>query len=55
MLFFPEGSFVTNVIVDEVKVLSWKWSLARLKVPSCMYYEWSWDPGDCLLASLVLP
>ncbi|GAU17401.1 hypothetical protein TSUD_232770 [Trifolium subterraneum] len=45
---FANGSFIPKVIVDEIKVMSWKWSLARLKVSPCLFYEWTWDPGDCL-------
>lgn len=26
-------------IVEEVKVLSWRWCLSRLKIPACLYYE----------------
>jgi len=36
-------------IVEEVKVLSWRWSLLRMNIPSCLFYEWCWDPVDCLL------
>jgi mannosylglycoprotein endo-beta-mannosidase len=46
---FSTGCFSPRVIVEEIKVVSWKWCLARLKVTPCMYYEWIWDPGDCLL------
>jgi hypothetical protein len=46
---FASGNFNPRLIVEDIKVLSWKWCLARLKVYPCMYYEWSWDPGDCLL------
>ncbi|KAK2372436.1 hypothetical protein QL285_073568 [Trifolium repens] len=46
---FSTNTFLPMVIVDEVKVLSWKWSLARLKISPCLSYEWSWDPDDCLL------
>jgi hypothetical protein len=28
-------------IVDEIKVVSWFWVLSRLKIASCLYYEWS--------------
>jgi hypothetical protein len=35
-------------LVEEIKVVSWKWSLARLKLKPCLFYEWVWDPGDCL-------
>jgi hypothetical protein len=34
-------------IVDNIKVLSWTWSAYRLKIPPCLFYEWSWDPGLC--------
>jgi hypothetical protein len=34
-------------IVEEIKVLTWKWSIDRLKIPPCMFYEWTWNPGDC--------
>lgn len=33
-------------IVDEIKVLSLKWSLSRLKGSPRLFYEWSWDPGE---------
>lgn len=36
-------------VVEEVKVLSWRWVLERMKIPMCLFYEWSWDPRDCLL------
>jgi hypothetical protein len=45
------NSVVKNYIdiVEDVKVLSWKWSVDRLKVTPSLYYEWCWDPGDCFL------
>ncbi|PNX99671.1 cysteine-rich receptor-like protein kinase, partial [Trifolium pratense] len=46
---FATGVFNPRMIVEDIKVLSWKWCLARLKVSPCLFYEWSWDPGDCLL------
>jgi hypothetical protein len=46
---FTNWSFNPKKMVDDVKVLSWKWSLARLKIPPCLFYEWHWDPGDCLV------
>ncbi|GAU26540.1 hypothetical protein TSUD_361730 [Trifolium subterraneum] len=45
---FANGSFNPKVIADDIKILSWKWSLARVKMSPCMFYEWTWDPGDCL-------
>jgi mannosylglycoprotein endo-beta-mannosidase len=35
-------------IVEEVKVLSWRWSVDCLKISPCLFYEWTWDPGDCM-------
>lgn len=35
-------------MVDQIKVLSWQWSLARLKIATCMFYEWCWNPRYCL-------
>ncbi|GAU43110.1 hypothetical protein TSUD_373050 [Trifolium subterraneum] len=46
---FANGSFSPKVIVEEIKVLSWKWCLSRTKISPCMFYEWTWDPGECLL------
>jgi hypothetical protein len=34
-------------LVEEVKVLSWRWSADRLKISPCLFYEWVWDPGAC--------
>jgi hypothetical protein len=45
---FSTGSFLPYGIVEEIKVLSWKWSLGRLRITPCLFYEWNWDPGECL-------
>jgi hypothetical protein len=34
-------------VVEEIKVLSWNWSMDCLKISPCLFYEWCWDPGDC--------
>ncbi|KAK2446021.1 hypothetical protein QL285_016880 [Trifolium repens] len=46
---FANGSFNAKAVVDDIKVLSWKWSLARLNLAPSLFYEWTWDPGDCFL------
>jgi hypothetical protein len=46
---FATGIFSPRAIVEEIKVVSWKWGLVRLKVSPCMFYEWVLDPGDCFL------
>ncbi|MCI14470.1 pantothenate synthetase [Trifolium medium] len=38
---FANGSFVPKVIVDEIKVMSWKWCLTRMKLSPCLFYEWT--------------
>jgi len=35
-----------NEVVDEIKVLSWRWGSSRLK---CLCYAWTWDPHNCLV------
>lgn len=35
-------------VVDEIKVVSWRWLLERFQGPSCLFYEWEWDPRYCL-------
>lgn len=36
-------------LVDEVKVMSWRWLLGRFNIPVCMFYEWCWSPRDCMM------
>lgn len=35
-------------MVEEVKVLSWRWVLDRTNIPTCLFYEWNWNPIYCL-------
>ncbi|GAU14513.1 hypothetical protein TSUD_250550 [Trifolium subterraneum] len=46
---FANGTFTPKVIVEEIKLLGWKWCLARTRLSPCMFYEWTWDPRECLL------
>ena len=39
-------------IVEEVKVLFWRWTFNRIEILICMYYEWCWNPKDCLRREL---
>ncbi|MCH79823.1 LINE-1 reverse transcriptase like [Trifolium medium] len=39
----------SSELVEAIKVLSWKWSADRLKIPPCLYYEWTWDPSNCFV------
>lgn len=47
-IIFKNGVLEVEDVVDDIKRLSWKWSLSRLKIQPCMYYEWLWDPRWCL-------
>jgi hypothetical protein len=35
-------------VFDDIMALSWCWMLSRLKISSCLFYEWTWNPRDCL-------
>ncbi|AES69055.2 hypothetical protein MTR_3g021160 [Medicago truncatula] len=37
-----------DAIVEEVKVMAWKWVLGRMRIPVCMFFEWTWNPQWCL-------
>jgi hypothetical protein len=47
-VIFKDETFRLDDIVELIKVLSWRWSLARLKMSPCLLYEWKWDPKSCL-------
>lgn len=38
-----------EVVVDEIKALSWYWAMSRLQMPSCLFYEWTWNPKECII------
>ncbi|KAK2422414.1 hypothetical protein QL285_032949 [Trifolium repens] len=35
-------------IMDRIKIVSWKWLLAKKDSAPCLFYEWCVDPFDCL-------
>lgn len=45
---FNDINHEVDEIVEEVKVLSWRWLLYRMNIPVCLYYEWCWNPSYCL-------
>jgi hypothetical protein len=49
LILFENSGGSTADVVEGVKVVSWKWWLARTKKTPCMYYEWKAEPGICLL------
>jgi hypothetical protein len=46
-VIFNNSAKVAAECVEEIKVLSWKWSAQKLKITPCLYYEWVWDPDIC--------
>jgi hypothetical protein len=47
-ILFANGEIDVEKVVENIKLLSWRWGLSRRKIPVCLYYEWCWDPGLCL-------
>jgi hypothetical protein len=45
---FNNQSKVVEEIVDDIKVISWVWTLSRLKIASFLFYEWTWNPRERL-------
>lgn len=46
---FKNSPFGIDDMVEDIKVLAWRWVLSRLKLPVCLYYEWTWNPQACLV------
>jgi hypothetical protein len=46
---FNEGVVSEDSLVEEIQVWSWRWAMYRLHMPPCMFFEWSWNPRDCIL------
>jgi hypothetical protein len=44
-IIFSNGAVDLSEVVDDIKRSSWRWGLSRHKIPTCLFYEWSWDPG----------
>jgi hypothetical protein len=38
-----------STVVDLVQRLSWQWFLNNTAKGPCLLYEWTWNPGDCML------
>jgi hypothetical protein len=47
-IIFDNGVFDLNGLVDDIKVVSWKWWTSKSQVPKCLLYEWIREPVLCL-------
>lgn len=45
---FKGVNYGVESILDTIKVMSWRWTMAWMKTPVCLFYEWCWDPIECL-------
>lgn len=41
---FNNGAICVEDIVEKIKVLSCRWSICRMNIPPCLFYEWCCDP-----------
>lgn len=46
---FNNSISTVEELVEAIKVVLWRWILTRVKVPACLFYEWCWNPRECLL------
>jgi hypothetical protein len=35
-------------VIDQIKLLSWKWFIGRIAKGPFLLYEWNWDPLECM-------
>jgi hypothetical protein len=50
LVLFENSRGSSTELVEGIKVVSWKWWLARKKNAHCLYYEWREEPGLCFLS-----
>jgi hypothetical protein len=50
---FKGANFAVGDIVEEVKVISWRWTLSRIFIPTCLFFEWCWNPQVCLARKVL--
>ena len=47
-IIFNNKTYMVEEVVEEIKVLTWRWILSRTDLPVCLFFEWCWDPIWCL-------
>jgi len=45
---FNDKVIRVDEIVEEIKLVSWKWLLGRSNFAACLHYEWIWCPEECM-------
>jgi hypothetical protein len=44
---FNNVAVTAHEIVDQIKMLSWKWFIGRIAKGPCLLYEWNWS--NCIM------
>jgi hypothetical protein len=44
---FNNKTTTKEEMVDQIKLLSWKWFINGMARGPCLLYEWNWSPIDC--------
>jgi hypothetical protein len=47
-IIFSNGVRDIVRLVDDIKIISWKWWIGRTKTSPCLYYEWCVEPVLCM-------
>jgi hypothetical protein len=47
-MIFENATLDLGVVVDAIKVASWKWWVSRANSQPCLLYEWYQEPLCCL-------
>jgi hypothetical protein len=47
-VLFDNGRRETVEVIEEIKVMTWKWWLSQSKVSHCLLYEWYMEPMLCM-------
>jgi hypothetical protein len=47
-VLFDNGGIDVAEIIEEIKVITWKWWLSQPKVKHSLYYEWQLEPLLCM-------
>jgi hypothetical protein len=45
---FNNVTVICDELVEEVKIMSWKWYISRVAKGRFLLYEWTWNPLDCM-------
>jgi hypothetical protein len=45
---FNNGTVFLDDLVEQIKLMSWKWFIGKVAKGPCLLYEWKWSPLDCM-------